>query len=176
MRGKAHPLLAALVSVGITPACAGKSTFVPEMPDVTGDHPRMCGEKHNPLGNQRPGRGSPPHVRGKVSLMVEVSARQGITPACAGKRMLCLCRCRRYEDHPRMCGEKMVGFFVFIWKTGSPPHVRGKDGRAVALAHGNRITPACAGKSSNYNGCGALVRDHPRMCGEKRSGKTPSSS
>ena len=29
------------------------------------------------------------------------------------------------------------------------------------------ITPAYAGKSSNYNGCGELVRDHPRVCGEK---------
>ena len=45
-------------------------------------------------------------MRGKVSLMVEVSARQGITPAYVGKSAARVYRHGWFEDYPRMCGEK----------------------------------------------------------------------
>ena len=38
---------------------------------------------------------------------------------------------------------------------------------ATARAHGDRITPAQAGKSSAARGCGKAHLDHPRMGGEK---------
>ena len=50
---------------------------------------------------------------------------------------------------------------------GSPPHMRGKDRRPVALAHGNGITPAYAGKSINTVAGDMVEQDHPRICGEK---------
>ena len=53
-----------------------------------GDHPRMCGEKGlNPVLAAYNG-GSPPHVRGKVPPACCFCPALGITPACAGKRLL----------------------------------------------------------------------------------------
>ena len=47
--------------------------------------------------------------------------------------------------------------------------MRGKadDFRVVARGHG--ITPACAGKSEVFRLLPDEGRDHPRMCGEKRT-------
>ncbi len=66
MRGKVPRFLSQPLSSGITPAHAGKSTSVPEMPAVTGDHPRTCGEKSWPCQRHNGAVGSPPHMRGKV--------------------------------------------------------------------------------------------------------------
>ena len=50
---------------GITPACAGKSDPEKRRTSGSGDHPRVCGEKHVlPNGLPLP-MGSPPRVRGK---------------------------------------------------------------------------------------------------------------
>ena len=71
----------------ITPACAGKSRLFfcsrlnPE------DHPRMCGEKRGIRLPGSLGRGSPPHVRGKVDGCAQLWPFDRITPACAGKRL-----------------------------------------------------------------------------------------
>ena len=45
--------------------------------------------------------------------------------------------------------------------------MRGKDRHRVAVAYGNRITPAYAGKRAGACARGASTRDHPRVCGEK---------
>ncbi len=68
-----------------------------------------------------------------------------------------------------MCGEKVIRFRNNFADRGSPPHVRGKGTGHPRKISQRRITPACAGKSyrgrEEYN----RVRDHPRMCGEKRN-------
>ena len=108
----------------------------------------MCGEKgvFAPLHTSY--SGSPPHVRGKafgVSLGVSFCR---ITPACAGKRSSLCCILHPMQDHPRMCGEKLMSSI------------------SCSLI---RDHPACAGKRQN-TGCKAVnQRDHPRMCGEKAS-------
>ena len=45
MRGKGSPANAAAISLGITPAYAGKSIGAGDANPDTGDHPRLCGEK-----------------------------------------------------------------------------------------------------------------------------------
>ena len=45
MRGKAQSELFWFVHFGITPAYAGKSLTQPHNAVLTGDHPRLCGEK-----------------------------------------------------------------------------------------------------------------------------------
>ena len=45
MRGKAADLVTVYFDIGITPAYAGKSAFIPFLAFGTGDHPRLCGEK-----------------------------------------------------------------------------------------------------------------------------------
>ena len=66
-----------------------------------------------------------------------------------------------------MRGEKCVEIFHRPLVQGSPPHARGKvpDKDGSDSAHG--ITPACAGKSFQGLQTVHLVRDHPRMRGEK---------
>ena len=76
-----------------------------------------------------------------------------ITPACAGKR----------DD---------FGADVSL-ASGSPPRVRGKGPEFVAVVLLAGITPAYAGKSAVKSLLCHRVGDHPRVCGEKRSGKWP---
>ena len=126
MRGKVNLSEKPMRGGRITPAYAGKSksTFIGQSP--TEDHPRVCGEKPRCFFYFTHEVGSPPHVRGKVVSILDILRNQGITPACAGKRLK-----KKYEeienkDHPRMCGEKRGIRLSGGMGRGSPPHVRGK--------------------------------------------------
>ena len=155
--------------MGITPACAGKSTSFFLANALNRDHPRMCGEKHQPPMPPPKPSGSPPHVRGKGPTQALCPGRKGITPACAGKSGRLRGQRSVTRDHPRMCGEKSTKMAPMTACSGSPPHVRGKvmDNRLEFADFG--ITPACAGKSYNESLISKLFRDHPRMCGEKNN-------
>ena len=91
--------------------------------------------------------GSPPRVRGK--------AREN---GCFGAAE---------EDHPRVCGEKIIRGAHRLLNKGSPPRVRGKVILIVSISSSMRITPACAGKRTLADAKAASCRDHPRVCGEK---------
>ena len=78
---------------------------------------------------------------------------KGITPACAGKSL-----CRPLEE---VCG------------TGSPPLARGKGGGRTVQKGLWRITPACAGKSIRLAPGVLLLKDHPRLRGEKSTSPRP---
>ena len=73
-------------------------------------------------------------------------------------------------DHPRACGENFDASFDGLPAPGSPPRMRGKH--LINHAHRLvvRITPAHAGKTSSAFACAFLVADHPRACGENRTG------
>ena len=107
MRGKVHETPIKVYRYRITPACAGKRRFNPTSLPCRGDHPRMCGEKAFLVHASRQGLGSPPHVRGKDFRLVVEYTTLGITPACAGKSVVDSMVGMSYEDHPRMCGEKL---------------------------------------------------------------------
>ena len=51
---------------------------------------------------------------------------------------------------------------------GSPPPMRGKAALPACLHFFTRITPAYAGKREKRFSLPANIRDHPRLCGEKR--------
>ena len=106
-------------------------------------------------------------MRGKEMRMIAVLDTFGITPAHAGKRRFDNGIEFRDRDHPRTCGEKCQGRTRIHRALGSPPHMRGKDKRAVGMALPSRITPAHAGKSSRSPPRMTRTRDHPRTCGEK---------
>ena len=167
MRGKAILRSSPAQLVGITPAYAGKRSACSPPSPHSRDHPRVCGEKWNKLHFGEDCQGSPPRVRGKVVSFLKKRCCIGITPACAGKR------CKHYyirmckRDHPRVCGEKAHFRCSKFYKVGSPPRVRGKEIFSLLFWYSPGITPACAGKSSNFKPGGILVQDHPRVCGEK---------
>ena len=106
VRGKAGYLAIKRMDEGITPAYAGKSSTATRAARSTGDHPRICGEKQKSSGAGLRKWGSPPRMRGKGCMFCCSPAKVGITPAYAGKSLLCMDFCPAYRDHPRVCGEK----------------------------------------------------------------------
>ena len=71
----------------ITPACAGKRAPRPGIDPYAWDHPRLRGEKDYRASKSGRMPGSPPLARGKVEARISALESEGITPACAGKRM-----------------------------------------------------------------------------------------
>ena len=69
MRGKEIRHLIEVRFVGITPACAGKSTITAISRALKEDHPRMCGEKNAIHCKWLRCKGSPPHMRGKDPVL-----------------------------------------------------------------------------------------------------------
>ena len=65
VRGKVKKMAEKAGKTRITPACAGKSFLRSFSLSLSGDHPRMCGEKLDLSKVQPRAFGSPPHVRGK---------------------------------------------------------------------------------------------------------------
>ena len=88
MRGKGTSGRLAFVVLRITPAYAGKSSFLFPPKILYEDHPRLCGEKGSPSLYSRSSSGSPPPMRGKAPFRFVVVACGGITPAYAGKSRL----------------------------------------------------------------------------------------
>ena len=146
VRGKAASGLHVDVYGRITPAYAGKRCSARTPTFRTWDHPRLCGEKLVEAGRISQEEGSPPRVRGKGLEKLAHERRRGITPACAGKRMLLGKHDRLCGDHPRVCGEKGHGSELRGRQVGSPPHVRGKGVVSPQAEAVDGITPACAGK------------------------------
>ena len=152
VRGKVVRVCMATGLRGITPACAGKSFSKCSRMSSSRDHPRVCGEKPGTFDIVTSGQGSPPRVRGKACCVSKAGLSVGITPACAGKRLMTVLTLDSQWDHPRVCGEKMLHFSGRIPSSGSPPRVRGKAVWPVLLPLPLGITPACAGKSSKSSG------------------------
>ena len=146
MRGKVEEKPEALCQIRITPAYAGKRGRNESGQPIAEDHPRVCGEKHQLLTTINEGEGSPPRMRGKAVVILLCVATYRITPAYAGKRIVeFACSCR-FQDHPRVCGEKQKQKWREPKETGSPPRMRGKAIMLALPSIGIGITPAYAGK------------------------------
>ena len=150
------------------------------------DHPRRCGENLYQYSFSPPSTGSPPQVRGKHKEGLIFISRDRITPAGAGKTGIASIYSKAERDHPRRCGENCYNVFIVQPRKGSPPQVRGKrtDTRRLTahcgsppqvrgkqkdchpIRHGDRITPAGAGKTAKIKILCCSHRDHPRRCGE----------
>ena len=152
----------------ITPACAGKTRRRLETVALGGDHPRVCGENCPAWKERLLKMGSPPRVRGKLQQGGGVSHQAGITPACAGKTIMFLYLAIFSGDHPRVCGENWSRERPSWRRRGSPPRVRGKPFPDAETGRDERITPACAGKTSLKLIALPLSEDHPRVCGENQ--------
>ena len=152
----------------VSPAYAGKSASSASHERMVEDHPRICGEKGNVTLCELFGQGSPPRMRGKACGIQGSSPPSGITPAYAGKRPAAHVRQELQQDHPRVCGEKTELLRRKQRLQGSPPRMRGKDVARLMMFSILGITPAYAGKRVPKSAFSAAVKDHPRVCGEKR--------
>ena len=70
------------------------------------DHPRVCGEKQMLQQAGRVWVGSPPHMRGKETMLGCAVGAHRITPAYAEKSWSAHSLVSSLKDHPRVCGEK----------------------------------------------------------------------
>ena len=148
MRGKALRVSLYSFRARITPAYAGKSLFCRASHFVKWDHPRLCGEKFGINFNPFTYTGSPPPMRGKGFFCRYSIIFTRITPAYAGKRHTDPDAIFRHQDHPRLCGEKILQRCFLMFVQGSPPPMRGKAGKRYRILSGCGITPAYAGKST----------------------------
>ena len=130
-RGKGKDRFPALWRSRITPAHAGKSSDTDAFEGRRWDHPRTRGEKSSTITASLFLTGSPPHTRGKVSVLPRSESPEGITPAHAGKRKLGTVLRQASRDHPRTRGEKKIFTPFSVTTLGSPPHTRGKDCKAI---------------------------------------------
>ena len=89
-------------------------------------------------------------MRGKVDFLNLKLLHLRITPASAGKRIRKDYEINANKDHPRECGEKELAKFHTVFRLGSPPRVRGKGAPFAKQGLDFRITPASAGKSSEF--------------------------
>ena len=108
-------------------------------------------------------------MRGKGKNTHRTGRTARITPAYAGKRSQGVAALQLGWDHPRVCGEKPHLTPAIDRSKGSPPRMRGKAVPAALpdVTHG--ITPAYAGKRLQNDKGNIYGRDHPRVCGEKRT-------
>ena len=155
-------------SCRITPAYAGKRAIWKSPSSPRKDHPRLCGEKSTIKLYHTFVLGSPPPMRGKAESDVPSALSCGITPAYAGKRGNFPTIARTDKDHPRLCGEKSLEPYQRAACSGSPPPMRGKVTGGAYNFKKYGITPAYAGKSSDYKAGKCWFWDHPRLCGEKQ--------
>ena len=107
-------------------------------------------------------------MRGKVHKIQAYDLYNRITPAYAGKREPVFFGDGVFQDHPRLCGEKMRRFWRRCILQGSPPPMRGKVETWITIIAISRITPAYAGKRSTCVHGIMADADHPRLCGEKK--------
>ena len=167
MRGKGKRSITGAELLRITPAYAGKRKTKAGYHTVTRDHPRLCGEKGEKVGDAIGGAGSPPPMRGKAAFPWQKVRLRRITPAYAGKSIIGIAKNPLCRDHPRLCGEKASRTLGQALRAGSPPPMRGKDGLQVRVCQRSGITPAYAGKSGLHDVLPVPSEDHPRLCGEK---------
>ena len=139
--------MAVFITIGITPAHAGKRSPCDQGYQESQDHPRTRGEKYREGMAHMKKVGSPPHTRGKAFTLSEPVKAGRITPAHAGKRRSFPRLLRPAGDHPRTRGEKPFFRVCVRYKPGSPPHARGKGLAVPCRPVADGITPARAGKS-----------------------------
>ena len=109
VRGKLQVRKFAHISLRITPAGAGKTPSALFVVLSAWDHPRRCGENVNSPVQRLFATGSPPQVRGKHSNGFGQDGWWRITPAGAGKTWGASDVSIVSRDHPRRCGENVLG-------------------------------------------------------------------
>ena len=88
-------------------------------------------------------------------------------PRLCGEKILCQIYCVLHSGSPRLCGEKICGKQYQIERSGITPPMREKGIAFPAAMRCRGSPPAYAGKRRNQPECDLPLQDHPRLCGEK---------
>ena len=174
MRGPPCIAIADYLNARITPAYAGTTPLQNQIPCFNGDHPRVCGDHWDAIGDWHQLHGSPPRMRGPHGNCKSNNAGFGITPAYAGTTRTGPAHWLIYMDHPRVCGDHLQVRDCLSTIQGSPPRMRGPLASQRLLINYTRITPAYAGTTGEWVSTLEGREDHPRVCGDHAS-RRPSS-
>ena len=169
VRGKHSGEVTQQPRVRLIPACAGKTARGRRTPSSCRAHPRVCGENPRSRGYARSSDGSSPRVRGKRRAPGSGGDPPRLIPACAGKTAQPRIEPRRFQAHPRVCGENDQINNGTAPRPGSSPRVRGKPVQRHAAREDCRLIPACAGKTPATRTVWRGPKAHPRVCGENTS-------
>ncbi len=131
----------------IIPAPAGNASIKSCSGTARTDHPRACGERPTTTDGIVTNAGSSPRLRGTPEARPHRQQRGRIIPAPAGNASPCRGRPSRPPDHPRACGERLVGERLATERTGSSPRLRGTPRSGCAGPGRGRIIPAPAGNA-----------------------------
>ena len=134
--------------VGIIPAHAGNTRRRDTATETCWDHPRTCGEHEYVVKATTYRKGSSPHMRGTLIVIVVVGLSGGIIPAHAGNTSRPHSGACRPRDHPRTCGEHEMLVTDGTDKQGSSPHMRGTHEAWNFIKHFGGIIPAHAGNTT----------------------------
>ena len=105
VRGKQNTGNNNVSSVGLIPACAGKTVILLACLVTNWAHPRVCGENLTFQNTPELVPGSSPRVRGKLGRDLARKPWLGLIPACAGKTPGQRVTEPSASAHPRVCGE-----------------------------------------------------------------------
>ena len=173
VRGKREDGKETVMRTGLIPACAGKTANGSEVSLEYGAHPRVCGENIETTVPTYTLRGSSPRVRGKLRAGGLDLLRHGLIPACAGKTLYMFTMTMPAGAHPRVCGENTPFLSSTAASSGSSPRVRGKRSYSIPNFIGDRLIPACAGKTACRLSRLSRTWAHPRVCGENQRPISP---
>ncbi len=108
-------------------------------------HPRTRGEHASSSRLRVFARGSSPHPRGTLLLLVRRSVAVRFIPAPAGNIHIPPVRCWKCPVHPRTRGEHNVLVLIGSRQAGSSPHPRGTLPGQTTVVRKHRFIPAPAG-------------------------------
>ena len=174
MRGARRRGRGGALRSGIIPAYAGSTSPAPRRARPSArDHPRVCGEHGSAPSPMYRRMGPSPRMRGARVHEVRGGLADGIIPAYAGSTPACRAGGRWCRDHPRVCGEHGGAAEYKGSHWGSSPRMRGAllSNRGISADLG--IIPAYAGSTGSYTCFASASGDHPRVCGEHLSLRSP---
>ncbi len=159
--------------MGITPAHAGTTNGMQNLPEPIRDHPRSRGNHVRKFIENWHEWGSPPLTREPLCLGVASPADVGITPAHAGTTMIVPYNFKNIEDHPRSRGNHPLSDRLVPIPEGSPPLTREPPINCSGICARSGITPAHAGTTFSVPNMKELSWDHPRSRGNHKEIKCP---
>ena len=110
--------------------------------------------------------GSSPRMRGTRHHARLETVETGIIPAYAGNTRERHGTVSDRRDHPRVCGEHILGDSNADIHRGSSPRMRGTRGGGIGALRLVGIIPAYVGNTPHTTCSWSRNWDHPRVCGE----------
>ena len=147
MRGKQTVKVKVGADGGLIPAHAGKTLVYRRFFIRSRAHPRACGENRDGRGHPPHSAGSSPRMRGKLRVARSIEFWVRLIPAHAGKTTGPTLTPTEPPAHPRACGENDWTDLDTNGAAGSSPRMRGKPGLVTFNKGIGGLIPAHAGKT-----------------------------